>query len=111
MPRICSSGMLYSEGNSRSDAVMTKAVEEYKSPAHKLISMLHVGRDKLRLKYASVRVNLRTAQNQVRAVAKSREMWRHRAEAAEAKLSTLEKKMTAPRTNCPSIIAPLSRPN
>jgi hypothetical protein len=103
--------MLNSEGNSRRDAVMTKAVAEYKSPAHKLISMLHVGRDKLRLKYASVRVNLRTAQNQVRAVAKSREMWRHRAEAAEAKLSTLEKKMTAPRTNCPSIIAPLSRPN
>jgi hypothetical protein len=29
---------------------MTKAVAEYKSPAHKLISMLHVGRDKLRLK-------------------------------------------------------------
>jgi hypothetical protein len=29
---------------------MTKAIEEYKSPGHKLISMLHVGRDKLRLK-------------------------------------------------------------
>jgi hypothetical protein len=68
---------------------MTKAIEEYKSPGHKLISMLHVGRDKLRLKYASLRVNLRTAQNHVRAVEKSREMWRQRAEAAEAKLSTL----------------------
>ena len=71
---------------------MTKAVGEYKSPSHKIIAMLHAGRDKLRKKYADLREKLRTAENQVRAVEKSREMWRQRAEAAEADLVAVKKR-------------------
>jgi predicted nucleic acid-binding Zn-ribbon protein len=81
---------------------MTKAIDEYKSPGHKIIAMLHAGRDKLRKKYSELRENLRTAENQVRAVEKSRAMWRRRAEAAESELS-LEKKMPGPSMTSPSI--------
>lgn len=70
---------------------MTKTLDQYTSPARKLIAMLHAGRDKLREKYAVVRENLRKAENQVRAVEKSREMWRQRAEAAEAELAAVKK--------------------
>ena len=84
---------------------MTKAVGEYKSPVHKIIAMLHDGRDKLRKKYSVLKETLRTAENQVRAVEKSREMWRLRAEAAEAELSTAKKRelMTDHSTTSPSI--------
>ena len=54
--------------------------------------MLHKGREKLRLKYQTVREELRGAQNQVRAVELSRAMWRVRAEAAEEELQLLKKK-------------------
>lgn len=82
---------------------MTKAIDEYKSPSHKIIAMLHVGRDKLRKKYSDVRENLRTAENQARAVEKSRKMWRQRAETVEAELAALEKKMSDHSTPSPSI--------
>jgi hypothetical protein len=65
---------------------MTKAVEDYKSPKHKVIAMLRKGRDGLREKYRELREQFRVAENQVRAVEASREMWRERAEAAEAEL-------------------------
>jgi hypothetical protein len=75
------------------DAHVTKALEEYRSPTHKIIAMLHAGRDKLRLKYAALRVELRTAQNQVRAVEASRATWRRRAEDAELQLASLKKSL------------------
>ena len=53
--------------------------------------MLHKGREKLRLKYSTVREELRVAQNQVRAVQSSRAIWRDRAEAAEEELQLLKK--------------------
>ena len=55
--------------------------------------MLHAGRDKLRLKYAALREELRTAQNQVRAVEASRATWRRRAEDAELQLASLKKSL------------------
>ena len=75
---------------------MTKRIEQYNSPTHKILALLHAGREKLRQKYKAVREDLRVAQNQVRAVEKSREMWRSRAEASEVELQ-LQKK-TANRT-------------
>ena len=71
---------------------MAKLIDQYKSPSHKILALLHKGREKLRLKYRTVREELRGAQNQVRAVELSRAMWRIRAEAAEEELQLLKKK-------------------
>jgi len=48
--------------------VVRKLIDEYKFPSHKILPMLHKGREKLRLKYSTVREELRVVQNQVRAV-------------------------------------------
>lgn len=68
---------------------MVKAIDEYRSPPHKIIAMLKKGRDELRVKYREVMEQRRVAENQVRAVEKSRQMWRARAEAAEAELKKI----------------------
>lgn len=70
---------------------MPKESSDYKSPPHKVIAFLKEGRDQLRMKYRELRKKLRVAENQVRAVTKSREKWRQRAEAAEAELAELKK--------------------
>lgn len=70
---------------------MTKAIGEFKSPPHKIISFLKKGRDRLRVKYADLREKFRAAENQVRAVSKSRDQWRERAERAEAELRSQKK--------------------
>jgi hypothetical protein len=75
---------------------MVKALDEYRSPPHKIIAMLKKGRDDLRVKYREVMNQRRAAENQVRVVEKSRALWRERAEAAEARLSELEKKRQSP---------------
>jgi chromosome segregation ATPase len=72
---------------------MPKEISEYKSPPHKVIALLKKGRDQLREKYRALREKHRVAENQVRAVTKSRQMWRRRAEAAEAELKELKKKI------------------
>jgi len=69
---------------------MVKALNEYDSPPRKIIAMLKKGRDDLRLKYRELMKQRRAAENQVRAVEKSRAMWRARAEAAEAELDELK---------------------
>jgi hypothetical protein len=75
---------------------MVKALDEYGSPPHKIIAMLKSGRDNLRVKYRELMKQRRAAENQARVVEKSREMWRARAEAAEAELDELKKKRTDP---------------
>lgn len=72
---------------------MVKAIDEYRSAPHKLIAMLKKGRDDLRVKYREFVEQRRVAENQVRSVEKSRAMWRARAEAAEAELRELKKKL------------------
>lgn len=72
---------------------MPKEIADYKSPPHKIIAFLKEGRDQLREKYRLLREKLRVAENQVRAVTKSREAWRARAEIAEAELKELKKKL------------------
>jgi chromosome segregation ATPase len=69
---------------------MVKSLNEYDSPPRKIIAMLKKGRDDLRLKYRELMKQRRAAENQVRAVEKSRAMWRARAEAAEAELDELK---------------------
>ncbi len=70
---------------------MTKSALGYKSPPHKVIAFLREGRDKIRSKYTALRVEFRRAENQVRAVTKSRRMWEERARLAEAELAELKK--------------------
>jgi chromosome segregation ATPase len=71
---------------------MTKAIVDLRSPTPKIVAFLKKGRDDLRIKYAALREKFRTAENQVRAVEKSREQWRRRAERAEAELRESKKK-------------------
>lgn len=75
---------------------MSKLLDEYKSPSHKVLNLLHTGREKLRAKYRASREELRVAENQVRAVEASRAMWRTRAEAAEEELLLLKKRASNP---------------
>lgn len=70
---------------------MVKAVDEYRSPQRKIVAMLKKGRDDLRVKYRDLMEQRRVAENQVRAVEKSRAAWRARAEKAEAELRELKK--------------------
>ncbi len=72
---------------------MVKALDEYRSPSHKIVAMLKKGRDDLRVKYRELMNQKRVAENQVRAVEKSRAMWRERAETAEAELRELKKSL------------------
>lgn len=76
---------------------MVKAIHEYRSPPHKIIAMLKKGRDDLRMKYRELMEQRRTAENQVRAVERSRAMWRARAEAAESELREFKKKLNRAR--------------
>jgi hypothetical protein len=78
---------------------MVKAVDDYRSPPRKIIAMLKKGRDDLRVKYRELMDQRRAAENQVRAVEKSRAMWRARAEAAEAELRELKKSCPAPHSS------------
>lgn len=75
---------------------MVKSLDEYRSPPHKIVAMLKKGRDDLRVKYRKVMEQRRAAENQARAVEQSRAIWRARAEAAEAELVELKKKLNSP---------------
>lgn len=70
---------------------MTKSIEDLVSPRRKIIAFLKKGRDDLRVKYTGLREKYRAAENQVRAVEKSRQFWRERAELAESELRQLKK--------------------
>lgn len=75
---------------------MVKALDEYRSPPHKVLALVKKGRDALRVKYRELMEHRRVVENQVRAVEKSRAQWRARAEAAEAELSALKKRLNQP---------------
>lgn len=72
---------------------------EWKSPVRKLLAFFEKSRDQWKAKHHDLQSRLKKEQNQVRAVEKSRESWRLRAEAAEreqarlaAEISALKKK-------------------
>jgi len=70
---------------------MVTVDNQYKSPAHKVIAFLKKGRDGWRDKYKGLKNKLRSTENQLRVVSASRQMWRERAEAAEAELQSKKK--------------------
>jgi predicted nucleic acid-binding Zn-ribbon protein len=71
---------------------MNMQLDEFKTPPRKLLSKLLTSRDKLRNKYQAVREQLRVAQNQVRAVENSRQLWKDRAIGAEKEVDAIKKK-------------------
>ena len=65
---------------------MPLSVTKYLSPQHKVLQFLQRSRDLWKKKHHELKMQIKLAVNQVRAVEKSRRMWRGRAEAAEAEL-------------------------
>ena len=72
---------------------MVTVDNQYKSPAHKVIAFLKKGRDGWRDKYKDLKNRLRSTENQLRVVSKSRRMWRERAEVAEAELDLKKRRV------------------
>lgn len=76
----------------------------FKSPIKKLLKFFATSRDDWKAKHHQLRLQLKKEQNQVRAVEKSREQWRSRAEAARQRVRELEaelaetKRQSAPVT-------------
>ena len=62
----------------------------FKSPVAKLLKFFESSRDGWKDRHHEVRRQLKKEQNQVRAVEKSREAWRTRAESAEQRVRELE---------------------
>ena len=62
----------------------------FKSPVLKLLKFFSTSRDGWKEKHHQVKRQLKKEQNQVRAVEKSREGWRRRAEAAQRRRQELE---------------------
>ncbi len=60
---------------------MAMTLNDFKSPKHKVFTILRTGRAKWKAKHHEVkkRLRLKLAGNQIRAVTKSRENWRNRA--------------------------------
>lgn len=65
---------------------MTSPATKFLSPAHKVRRFLERSRDLWKSKHHELKMQLKLAFNQVRAVEASRRQWRDRALAAEAQL-------------------------
>jgi hypothetical protein len=63
---------------------------EFSSPPHKLIRFFRSSRDKWKTKHQKVKKDLKLAQNQVRAVEKSRTKWRQVAEGTRDEVARLQ---------------------
>ncbi len=79
-----------------------EVLDQFSSPIRKLVPFFKKSRDRWKAKYMKLKAARKLMQNQVRAVEKSREMWKQRAEASEERLAELESelqhlKKTAPR--------------
>jgi len=65
---------------------MTSQATKFLSPAHKVRQFLERSRDRWKSKHHELKMQLKLALNQVRAVETSRRQWRDRALAAETQL-------------------------
>ena len=63
---------------------------EYISPLRKLVRFFESSRDKWKAKHHEVKKQLKLAQNQIRAVEKSRAKWRQDVEATRAEVARLQ---------------------
>jgi chromosome segregation ATPase len=69
---------------------MAAMEQAYKSPVTKLLRFFETSRDQWKRKHHDLKAELKLAHNQVRAVEKSREMWRERAEESTQRVRQLE---------------------
>jgi hypothetical protein len=65
---------------------MPSQTTQFLSPQHKVLQFLERSRDLWKKKHHELKMQIKLAANQVRAVENSRQMWRERAQAAEAEL-------------------------
>ena len=65
---------------------MASQATKFLSPKHKIVQFLERSRDLWKRKHHELKMQIKLAANQVRAVEKSRQAWRERALAAEAEL-------------------------
>ena len=68
---------------------------EYVSPLRKLVRFFESSRDKWKAKHQEVKKQFKLAQNQIRAVEKSRAKWRQGAEIAIAEADALRTELEA----------------
>lgn len=78
---------------------MSTTERQLKSPDRKLVPFFQNSRDQWRAKHHELKTRLKKEQNQVRAVEKSREHWRQRAEAAERERARLAAEIAAIKKN------------
>jgi hypothetical protein len=69
---------------------MMSQATKFLSPKHKVLEFLERSRDLWKGKHHELKMQVKLAANQVRAVEKSRQLWRERAEAAEAELQRVK---------------------
>jgi septal ring factor EnvC (AmiA/AmiB activator) len=72
---------------------------EYSSPVHKLVAFFRSSRDKWKAKHQELKKELKRAQNQARAVEKSRARWRQDAENVRVEVAQLRAELEALK-NC-----------
>lgn len=73
---------------------MAAMEQAYKSPLNKLMKFFESSRDKWKEKHHEAQAQLKLARNQVRAVEKSRDTWRTRAEQSEERVQQLQAELT-----------------
>ena len=72
---------------------------EYVSPLRKLVRFFESSRDKWKAKHQEVKKQFKLAQNQIRAVEKSRAKWRQGAEIAIAEADALRTELEASKND------------
>jgi len=77
---------------------MAAMEQAYKSPVTKLLRFFESSRDQWKKKHHDLKAELKLAHNQVRAVEKSREMWRQRAEESAQRVGQLEAELAGTKT-------------
>lgn len=74
---------------------MDTTERQLKSPVRKLVVFFRKSRDQWKARHHKLRAQLKLDQNQVRAVEKSRDSWRQRAEFAERERARLEQEVAS----------------
>ena len=88
------------ERESRMDTTVEDiASQEFKSPLRKLVLFFQRSRDQWKAKHHALKYQEKIAQNQARAVEKSRDFWRKRAEEAEQESRRLTAEVAALKKN------------
>ncbi len=71
----------------------TEQLAQYSSPVRKLLPFFQQSRDRWKAKYKELQMTCKLLRNQTRAVEKSRQSWRERAEAAERRVAEMRQEL------------------